>query len=170
MNIVNLSLRRREFLGAGAAAAGALLLGFSLPASRAAATGNAAGGILNAFVSIAGDGVVTFMNPFAEMGQGTNTSVPMLVAEELDIPMSALRVEQAPVGPAYRIQGNGAFRITGGSSSVRSSFDTLRRVGATARAMLVSAAAQRWGVPAGEVSTDAGFLIHAKSDRRASYG
>lgn len=147
------------------------MLGFSLPeTSSAAAAAGAKPAAVNAFVSIARDGSITFFNPFVEMGQGTFTSVALPLMEELDADLSALRVEEAPIGPAYRIQFNNTLRITGGSSSVRSSYDTLRRAGATARAMLIAAAAQQWGVPDAEIGTEPGFVIHSRSGRRVSYG
>src|SRR5690606_7351435 len=153
MSIENLSLRRREFLGAGAAA-GAMLLGFSLPTLRAAAAEGAA--TINAFVSVDGKGVVTLMTPFVEMGQGTYTAIPALIAEELDVDLSAVRVAEAPLGEEYRLAFNRTMRITGGSSSVRSSYEPLRAAGAAARAMLLEAAADRWQVPVSELSTESG--------------
>lgn len=171
IRIVTLSPGRRRFLAAGAGGA-VLLLGAALPgAGRTRADPGAPGtGILNAFVGIAADGTVTVQSPFAEMGQGTYTAIPMLVMEELDAPMSAVRVVQAPHAPAYRLLFGNTARFTGGSLSVRSSFETLRRMGATARAMLIAAAAERWGVSAGECSTEAGAVVHAASGRRAGYG
>mgnify|MGYP001197231144 CR=1 FL=1 len=127
MSVVNLSLNRREFLGAATATAGALLVGFHFPAARAAA-----GGTINAYVSIDAAGQVTLMNPFIEMGQGTWTAIPMILAEELDVDMSAVRVADAPLGPEYRLLFGKTMRITGGSASVRGSYDTLRETGASA--------------------------------------
>jgi len=165
MSVVNLSLKRREFLGAGAATAGALLLGFHLPAARAAA-----GGAINAYVSIDAAGKVTLMNPFVEMGQGAWTAIPMILAEELDVNMDAVRVADAPLGPEYRLLFNKTMRITGGSASVRGGYEALRQAGARARAMLIAAAAQQWNVPATQLSTEPGFVVHAASKRKAAYG
>jgi isoquinoline 1-oxidoreductase beta subunit len=165
MSVVNLSLKRREFLGAATATAGALFLGFHFPTARAAA-----GGTINAYVSIDATGKVTLMNPFIEMGQGTWTSIPMILAEELDADMAAVRVVDAPLGPEYRLLFGKTMRITGGSASVRGSYDALRETGASARAMLMAAAAQQWSVPASELTTEPGFVLHAASKRRAAYG
>lgn len=166
MSIENLSLRRREFLGAGAAA-GAMLLGFRLPAAQAAARGASD---INAFVSVDAKGVVTLMTPFVEMGQGTYTSVPALIAEELDVDLSAVQIAEAPLGEVYRLAFGGTARVTGGSMSVRSSYEPLRKAGAAARAMLMQAAAERWKVPVSELSTENGTVVHAGSGRRATYG
>ncbi|OGT36004.1 MAG: hypothetical protein A2W28_08825 [Gammaproteobacteria bacterium RBG_16_51_14] len=167
--ILNVSMSRREFLGVTAAGASVFVLGVTLPFGRFARadTGN---GVMNAFIGISEDGTVTFQNPFVEMGQGTYTSIPAIVAEELDIEMSALHIVQAPHGDDYKIMFGNTRRFTGGSLSVRSSYDSMRKIGATARAMLISAAADDWGVPAGECSTEPGFVIHKTSGRRRSYG
>ncbi|MCC7411797.1 MAG: xanthine dehydrogenase family protein molybdopterin-binding subunit [Gammaproteobacteria bacterium] len=167
--IVNLSLSRRRLLAGVSAGAGVLVLGLSLPV-RPARAGSASPATVNAFVAIAADGTVTVQSPFVEMGQAVYTSIPMLVAEELDVPMSAMRCVQAPHGPAYKIMFGNSVRFTGGSLSVRSSWDPLRRAGATARAMLVQAAAQGWNVPASECTTDRGDVVHAPSGRRRGYG
>jgi isoquinoline 1-oxidoreductase beta subunit len=166
--IENLSLKRREFLAAGGIAAGALVLGVALPFPARGRTPPGTGAV-NAFIAIARDGLVTVFSPFVEMGQGVYTAMAMLVAEELDVSMDAVRIEQAPHGPAYRLQANNTMRFTGGSTSVRSAFEPLRRAGATARAMLIAAAAGRWQVPESELGTDTGHVIHNASDRRYSY-
>lgn len=165
--VQNLSMSRREFLGTGA---GALVLGFTLPACSRRAELSAEGGAMNAFISIAGDGRVTIRTPFIEMGQGTYTSIPMLFAEEMDIDMDSVRVEQAPHGPNYKVLFNDTMRFTGGSLSVRSGFERFRQVGATVRAMLMEAAATHWRVPVSELSTEPGYVVHARKDRRLPYG
>jgi isoquinoline 1-oxidoreductase beta subunit len=165
------NLSRRGFIAASGTAAGGLALGFALPLdNRLARATGAGGGRLNAFITIAPDGSITFYSPFIEMGQGTYTSLPQIVAEELDAPMAAMRVEQAPHGDDYKIMFGGTQRFTGGSLSVRSSYDTLRKVGAAARAMLIEAAAGKWGLPRGDLTTEPGHVVHAASGRRASYG
>lgn len=166
--IENISFSRRKFLGASAASAGVFVLGLHLPISRALAA-DVDGGI-NAFLAIAADGTVTIRNPYAEMGQGTYTSIPMLIAEELDIDMGVIKVEQAPQGEAYRLLFDGTQRFTGGSFSVRSAFKPLRSAGATARKMLMKAAADEWAVPLGECTTGPGRVLHEKSGRSLSYG
>ena len=168
--IVNLS--RRQFLGATAFTAGSLVLGIKLPlVNRAlAADQKTAAATLNVFLSIAPDGRITFQNPFCEMGQGTYTSIPAIIAEELDAELAMFNIVQAPHGPDYQIMFNNTTRFTGGSFSVRSSFMTLRKAGAAARAMLIQAAAQQWQVPAEECRTTPGRVIHAASGRALSYG
>lgn len=171
---------RRGFLAvAGAGAAGALVLGVYVTRSQSAVPGGgaadaAAGGAAtpaapafapNLWLSIAADGATTILLTKAEMGQGVYTALPMLVAEELDADWSSIRVEQAIVEPRVA-----AFIGTGGSSSVSSSWEPLRRAGAAAREMLVTAAASRWNVPAAECRTESGIVIHTPSGRRAPYG
>jgi isoquinoline 1-oxidoreductase beta subunit len=162
---------RRGFLKSGAASAGALVIGTWLPGLSAAA-GAATGQALapNAYVRVGSDGLVTIVVSFAEMGQGIHTAVPMLIAEELDVGLDQVRLEQAPADekryghPLYGLQ------ITGGSASVQAAWAKLRQCGATARAMLVTAAAQGWQVPAAECSTENGQVLHAASGRRMGYG
>lgn len=167
--ITNISLSRRKFLGGSAASAGVFILGMHVPLGRLAAAADVDGN-MNAFIGIAEDGMVTIRNPYIEMGQGTYTSIPMLVAEELDVEMDSINVEQAPPGEAYRLLFDGSQRFTGGSYSVRSAFKPLCKAGATARKMLIKAAADEWGVPMRECSTEAGKVIHKKSGRSMSYG
>ena len=161
-----MSVSRREFLGT---AAGGLLLGFTLPLRRrwiaeAAGSGPVA---INAFLRVAPDNSVTILCNHSEMGQGVWTMVPMLIAEELDADWSTVRVQHAPAAPEYA-DGVWSGQGTGGSFSTVHEFDRLRRVGATARAMLVQAAARRWKVAIGELRTEAGFVVHG--DRKLSYG
>ena len=136
-------LSRRSLLRAGAAAGGGLLLSVSLPALiGGAAAADADGFAPNAFIRIDRDGRVTLIIPQVEMGQGTYTSMPMLIAEELEVELHQVTVEHAP--PDDKLYGNPllGFQATGGSTSVRAFWEPLRHAGATARSMLVSAAAQ----------------------------
>ncbi|MFK8068061.1 MAG: molybdopterin cofactor-binding domain-containing protein [Gammaproteobacteria bacterium] len=167
--IINVSLSRRQFLGATSSA---FVLGLALPYGKFAnATEDCEQeSVINAFIGIEEDGKVIFQNPFIEMGQGTYTSIPAIVAEELDIEMDALSVVQAPHGPEYKIMFNNTMRFTGGSLSVRSSYDTMRKAGAMARVMLIQAAANKWSVPTSECSTQPGFVIHEKSGQKLAYG
>ena len=143
------SFSRRTFLSAGAAAGGGLLLSVSLPAltrnADAADTGTFAP---NAFVRIGRDGQVTLIMHKVEMGQGTYISMPMLLAEELEVDLSQIRLEHAP--PSDELYAEPLFGVqqTGGSTSVRGNWESLRRAGATARMLLVAAAAQTWKVDA----------------------
>src|SRR5262245_50843073 len=141
-------LSRRAFLKAGVASGGGLLLGFGLPAflsdARAAGSSSFAP---NAFIRIDGDGSVTLTMPYVEMGQGTYTSIPMLIAEELEVELKQVKLEHAP--PNEKLYGNpliGGVQATGNSNAVRASWQPLRQAGATARTMLVAAAAKRWQV------------------------
>src|SRR6202035_3695540 len=142
---------RRDFLGRAATAGGGLILALTLPrlgaksSFAAARAAGQAGSQLNAWLKIARDNSVTIIVDRSEMGQGVYTALPMLLAEELDIHFDAIRIEAAPVGDAYVSPGNGG-QITGTSNSVQESWDKLRMAGATARTMLVAAAAKRWRV------------------------
>jgi len=164
------SAARRSFLGRTSAAAGALVLAFHLPLRAAAPA--AAGGVFspNAYLRIGADDSVTIVVAFAEMGQGTFTSIPMLIAEELEVDLSQVRVEQAPADektyghPLYILQ------TTGGSAAVRGAWAKLRQVGAVGKLMLVTAAAQTWNVPASECRAERGTVTHVPTGRRLRYG
>ena len=156
-------LSRRALLVSGA---GALLLAFHMPLGFAAATELAP----NAFIRIGSDGKITLVMPQVEMGQGTYTSIPMIIAEELDADFSQVVLEHAP--PNEKLYANPAFGVqaTGNSNSVRAFWTPLREAGATARAMLVMAAAQQWGVDASSCTAANSVVIHAASGRKLSYG
>src|SRR4029077_21021974 len=124
------SLSRRSFLEVSAAAGGALLIGFSLPARFAGEFAP------NAFIRIAPDGVVTLVMHKVEMGQGTYTAMSMLLAEELEVDLSQVRLEHAPADDARYAEPTFGVQETGGSTSVRGNFERLRRAGATGREML----------------------------------
>lgn len=167
MNAITLS--RRDFIAAGAALGG-LVIAFFVPGARRFALAQPAAPALpppNAFLRIGADDSVTVLLAHSEMGQGIWTTLPMLIAEELDADWSKIRVEHAPAAPVY---GHTAFgpQMTGGSTSTWSEFDRYRQVGALARALLVAAAAQRFGVPASDCGTQSGSVICG--DRRVRYG
>ena len=168
------SLSRRTFLKVSAAAGGGLLLSFILPrtiSSRETAGATTADVFVpNAFIRIGRDGWVTLIMPYVEMGQGTYTSIPMLIAEELEVDLTQVTLEAAP--PDERHYANSIFQIqaTGGSTSVRAAWEPLRLAGATARMMLVSAAAQNWKVDPTACHAEKGEVIHATSGRRLKYG
>ena len=168
--IVNLS--RRDFL----LVAGGLALGFHLPQSvpqaRAGKTLNADPAVAfspNAFIRIGPDNTVTVIVKHLEMGQGTYTGLPTLVAEELDADWSQIRADGAPVdAKQYNNLFWGERQGTGSSSALANSYDQLRRAGATARAMLVAAAAEKWQVPASEIRVDRGLV--SSGGKRATFG
>ena len=129
--------------------------------------GGAASAVLNAWVRIAPDDTVTLVLSQSEMGQGVYTSLPMILAEELECDWDKVRIEMAPVGEAYQ---NPAFHMqgTGGSTSVRAFMQPLRQAGAAAREMLVQAAAERWGVPAAECHASGGRVVHGPKGQIAT--
>src|SRR5271167_3910014 len=157
---------RRAFLRASVAVGGGLLLDLSLPVGVHALTDSSPSWVtLNAFVELSSCGTVTIISKNPEIGQGIKTMLPMLIAEELDVDWSSVRIEQALSDPArYGAQ------FAGGSRATPLNWDPLRRVGAAARQMLVSAAAQTWSVPAAECETQSGKVIHAPTKRSMSYG
>ncbi|MFO0690665.1 MAG: xanthine dehydrogenase family protein molybdopterin-binding subunit [Myxococcota bacterium] len=165
------ALRRRDFLQISGGLGIGLVVSFALPfaANReaqaaAAAGGSAPGGELDAFIRIEPDGSVVFSIPKSEMGQGVLTSLAMILAEELEVDWSKVRSEHALANEARY----GRWR-TGGSSSVRESFEAYRKAGATARSLLVAAAAERWKVAADTCRADRGTIVHPATGRRAGY-
>jgi isoquinoline 1-oxidoreductase beta subunit len=164
------NLDRRGFLKATGAAASGLVLGFYVPQRFGPITVKAAGPFApNAFVRILPDDTITILVGKSEMGQGVYTSLPMMLAEELDCDWSRVKVESAPAGPDYYDPMMGE-QTTGGSTSVMGSWEPLRKAGASARAVLVEAAAQTWGVAASSLRTESGRVYHDASGRQASYG
>ena len=157
---------RREFIKLGAVAGGGLLLGVHVPWPRTPAAAAAAPFQPNVFLRITPDGLVTIWCARSDMGQGVRTALPMIVAEELDADWSRVRVEQADAHPSSY-----GRMMTVGSSSVRNgAWMPLRRAGAAAREMLVSAAAARWGVKTSECATGSGRVTHSGSGRSLGYG
>jgi len=162
-------LTRRRFLGSSALAGAALLIGFRIDPRPAAAADEALEP--NAFVRIAPDNSVTIIGKHIEMGQGSYTGLATILAEELDADWSQIRVEPAPANAErYNNLLWGPMQGTGGSTAMANSWEQLRRAGATARAVLVAAAARDWGVPASEITVDRGVVSHAPSGRRATFG
>ncbi len=161
------ALSRRAFLQAGVAAGGGLALGLlwaDAAAARATVASASAEAKLNAFIRIAPDGIVTIMAKNPEIGQGMKTTLPMLIAEELDVDWSNVRVEQALLDPIYGPQ------FAGGSYATPMNWEPMRRVGAAGRQMLIEAAAGGWGVPASECDTHVGVVRHRASGRELAYG
>jgi len=181
-------LNRRTFLklgvSVGAAVGGGLLLGFSLPAasqgeapqgkSVIGGDGNEApqSGVFepNAFVQIDAAGKVTLIIPKVEMGQGIYTSIPMLIAEELEVPLDSVVIDHAPPNEKLFMDPLLGGQLTGGSTSIRYAWEPMRKAGATARVMLISAAAQQWQVDPATCHAEKGEVVHAASSRRIGYG
>ncbi len=164
---------RRKFLKDSVALAGGLVIGFTLPlkGGRAWAADTPVAPVYppNAFIRIGLDDSITIIVNKSEMGQGVYTSLPMLIAEELEADWSRIRVESAPVAVVYNHTSFG-MQLTGGSSSIPSSWEQMRRVGASARVLLVRAAASLWSVPESECHAENSRVLHANSGQSLSYG
>jgi isoquinoline 1-oxidoreductase beta subunit len=154
-------LSRREFVAAGVAAGAGLVVGFYLPHGGRA---NHEAFSPNAYLRITPDNKVTIVVARSEMGQGVRTALPMILAEELEADWKQIEIEQAGASTLYGDQ------TTGGSASVRTAWDPMRKAGAAAREMLISAAALTWGVPRSSCSAQGGSILHTASNRRLSYG
>lgn len=170
-----LGVSRRTFLRVAALGGGAMLIGVALPNGGQAAV-NAApsqdGGFMpNAFARFAPDGTVTVISKHIEFGQGTFTGLATLFAEELDASWDQIRVEHAPADASrYNNLMWGPYQGTGGSSAMANSYEQMRRAGAVARALFVSAAAREWGVAEDEISVSGGIVSHAGSNRSTGFG
>src|SRR5436853_7939031 len=161
------AMNRRVFLKV-TATGGALIVGSYIPGlteAEAATTFEP-----NVWVKIGADDSVTIMLSQLEMGQGVMTSMPMLVAEELDVDWTKIKTEWTPADPKFGNPNFGGAQLTAGSNSVRGMWKLLREAGGTARAMLVTAAAETWGVAANTCSTEKGEVVHKASGRRLRYG
>jgi isoquinoline 1-oxidoreductase beta subunit len=173
------TIKRRDFLKTGAAVGGGLLISLYLPKlSQAGVSAKPTDKLKfiepatfapNAFIRIATDDTVTIIVNKSEMGQGVYTSLPMLIAEELEADWSKIKVESAPVDAVYNHTVFG-MQLTGGSTSTASEWERFRKAGATGRIMLIAAAAQNWKVEPQSLRAANGFVIHAPSNRRASFG
>src|ERR1700685_1954953 len=154
-------LSRREFVAAGMAAGAGLVIGFYLPHGNSSGKDTFAP---NAYLRITPDGKITIVVARSEMGQGVRTSLPMILAEELEADWKQITIEQAGASTLYGDQ------TTGGSASVKTTWDPMRKAGAAAREMLISAAALTWGVPRSSCAAVEGSILHGASKRRLSYG
>ena len=154
-------LTRREFVAAGVAAGAGLVVGFYLP--HAGRRGKEVFSP-NAYLRITTDDNVTIVCARSEMGQGVRTALPMILAEELEADWKQIEIEQAGASTLYGDQS------TGGSASVKTTWDPMRKAGAAAREMLISAAALTWGVPRSSCVAENGAVLHGASKRRLSYG
>src|ERR1700737_4256121 len=165
------NVSRRKFLTGGIIAAGALVLGVRYYAKLSSGDNlprdtNADHATLhpNAFLGIEPDGTVWIVASRSEMGTTSRTTLPLIVADELDADWKRVKIEQAIGDSRYGDQN------TDGSHSIRSFYDAMRQAGATARFMLIQAAAKQWGVPASECETDLHVVVHRSTNRRADYG
>jgi len=164
-------LSRRGFLRAGAVAGGGLMLSLSLPFASGEAQGAEADSFTpNAFIRIGGDGQIVLIMPYVEMGQGTYTAIPMLIAEELEVELRQVRLEHAP--PNEKLYANPLLGVqaTGNSNAMRGAWEPLRQAGATARIMLIAAASRRWDVDPKSCRAQDGEVIHVPTARRLKYG
>jgi len=164
-------LSRRRLLQVGAAVGGGLMLSLSLPfPSHRAEAAVADEFAPNAFIRIGSDGRIILIMPYVEMGQGTYTSIPMLIAEELDVNLKQVQLEHAP--PNEKLYANPLLGVqaTGGSDALRGAWKPLREAGATARIMLVAAAAKRWDVDPKSCRAQDGEVAHVPTGRRLKYG
>ncbi len=164
---------RRDFIRTGAAIGGGLLVSLYAPPLLDGTGGEVAAEgkdfAVNAFVRIGTDESVTVIAAHSEMGQGVYTSLPMLLNEELQADWSKIRVEPAPVDKAYNHPVFG-MQMTGGSTTSPAEWERYRKMGATARVMLVEAAASKWGVEASSCKVEKGVVIHTATNKRATYG
>lgn len=170
MKTIKTSIGRRSFIKRSTLASGGIMLSFNwltscdMTASQVRALPKEWFKI-NGFLKIGENGLVTIMSPNPEIGQNVKTSMPMLVAEELDVDWNDVIVEQAPLNTSVFKR-----QLAGGSQSIRQGWNSLRMAGATARAMLIQAAAQTWGVDANEITTSEGQLIHEASGKKSGFG
>lgn len=158
------SVSRRNFLRVSMIAGGGMLVGFSALSNSETADAEATPFSPNAYIKISPDGKITLMSPNPEIGQGVKTSLVMLIAEEMNVDWQTIEVEIAPLDAKYGSQ------TTGGSGAIRSRYMPLRQAGATAKAMLVAAAADTWGVAVADCSAENGFVIHKATGKKLSYG
>ena len=165
-----MTLTRRTLLKGGLTLGAGLVIGFELPLSRQARAQQPGMFAPNQWLRIDRDGIVTITNSVPEMGQGSMTTMPMIVADELDADWGKIKVEQAPANPALYANPVTKTQSYGGSRGVRDHLEMWRKAGAAARTMLKQAAAQEWGVPESEVDTEPGTVIHRPSGRRLMYG
>ncbi len=154
-------LSRREFVGAGIAAGAGLVIGFYLPHGDGSRKESFSP---NAYLRITPDNKVTIVVARSEMGQGVRTALPMILAEELEADWKQIEIEQAGASTLFGDQ------TTGGSASIRTTWDPMRKAGAIAREMLISAAALTWGVPRSACTAENNHIKHAASNRSLSYG
>jgi isoquinoline 1-oxidoreductase beta subunit len=155
---------RRHFLKVTSIASGGMIVGFNLLSNDVAVADTPGTFNPNAYVSIDSKGVITLMSPNPEIGQGVKTALPMILAEELEVKWDAVEVEMAPLEAKY---GN---QMAGGSGAIKSRYEPIRKAGATARQMLITAAAQTWAVNEADCYAENAFIIHKPTGKKLSYG
>src|SRR5437762_1399340 len=167
---LRMSLDRRAFLKSSACVSGGLIIALHLPgcSKPGRTSGEPKTVAANAWLRIGTDNTITFLCDRSEMGQGVYTALPTLIAEELGVDLGRIRIDFAPAGDAYKNDLLGT-QITGGSTSVRDAWPKLRRAGAQARTMLISAAAREWGIRAAVCRVENGFVV-SPTGKRASFG
>src|SRR5690348_13911561 len=164
------ALSRRQFM-VGAAGLTFAFAADGAPAFAAVPANASEGKALSPWVSIASDGTISIMAPATEMGQGSGTSLPLIVAEELDADWAKVKIVPAPVlEKIYGNPGFGGMMYTAGSNAVKSYYTPLRTFGAQVRRVLLDNAAKHWNVPVAELTTEPSTVVHATSNRRMSYG
>ena len=174
MTKVKTGIGRRSFIKSVSIAGGGMMIGFNWLACKRASETEAETMVmempdewfeLNGYLKIGDNGVVTIYSPNPEIGQNVKTSMPMIVAEELDVDWDKVIVEQAPLNTDIFTR-----QLAGGSQSIRQGWESLRTAGATARQMLLTAAANQWEVPVSELSVEKGIISHTGSDKTIEYG
>src|SRR5690606_26268231 len=168
MTLIDKKLNRRSFLKVSTLAGGGMMLSFSWlagckPTAEEVLTMPDEWFTINSYIKIGENGAVTLFNPNPEFGQNVKTSLPMILADELDVDWKNVIVEQANFYPKRYDR-----QFTGGSQSIRQGWNILRTAGATAKGMLVTAAAQHWQVPVNEVTAKAGILYHTATNKERS--
>ena len=163
-------LKRRSFIKSSTLAATGLIIGFTYDPQKSLAAKTKIKNELGLWIRISSDDTITLIVPSSEMGQGVNTSLPMIIAEELDANWESIRTETAPANSDYKNPEGFGPQNTGGSNSVKGFWNLLQETGAAAREMLVTAAAQRWNVPLEECDTKLGNVIHKNTNKKLSYG
>src|SRR5687768_15946444 len=170
--MANTQLGRRQFLRVSALAGGGMLLATYIDAFGASEAVGSVGALdftPNAYIRITPDGIVTIIAKNPEIGQGVKTMLPMLIADELDVDWKNVRTEQGDFDPVKYDPRVFAAQSTGGSTATPNNWLPMRRVGAAARAVIVTAAAQTWNVPETEITTSGGMVMHAGSGKREAY-
>jgi isoquinoline 1-oxidoreductase beta subunit len=168
MGARDINASRRDFLKTSAVAGGGLVIGFALPGATRLAEAAGKETSINAYLRISASNDIVVVCGLSEMGQGVHTAIPMLIAEELDADWARVRVEQAGVDQAF-VNPIFGIQATGGSTAVRGHWEPMRKAGATARAMLIAAAAETWKADASDCRAEKGMVIH-KSGKKLSYG